>query len=160
MKTIWTYPKIDPNELKEKMQRFNISQAAAAILTNRNIPNEDIPNFLSGAISQLHSPRLLKNAEKATALIKQAIADNWKIAIYGDYDADGIGATAICYKALKMMGANVIYHFNNRFNDGYGMSLKGVEELFQKGVKLIITVDNGITSHDPVKRARNCLNSR
>ena len=76
-----------------------------------------------------------------------------KICIYGDYDCDGILATTILVQAFLELGVEVGYHIPNRFDDGYGLNVKRVEQMAQKGYSLIITVDNGVKAFDAVERA-------
>ena len=91
--------------------------------------------------------------DKAVERIRRAIDDFEKIAVYGDYDADGVTATSILFTYLEAVGADVIYYIPQREGEGYGMNLHAVETLHQEGVTLIITVDNGIASVNEVERA-------
>jgi single-stranded-DNA-specific exonuclease len=116
------------------------------LLKNRNHkPDEQLKDF--------HDPFLFSDMEKAVARIKEAIKNEERIIIFGDYDVDGITSTAILFHTLKLFGAQVSYRLPNRVNDGYGLSDKFVDEAAEKGVKLFITVDNGISSRGPVQRA-------
>jgi single-stranded-DNA-specific exonuclease len=86
-------------------------------------------------------------------LIKNAIAEGEKIAICGDYDADGMTSTALLLRALRHLGANVDYAIPSRMKDGYGINKRIVEEFADQGVSLILTVDNGISAYEPIARA-------
>ena len=112
---------------------------------------EEIRDLLSGG--QLSDPFLMKDMDKAVERIRRAIDDFEKIAVYGDYDADGVTATSILFTYLEAVGADVIYYIPQREGEGYGMNLHAVETLHQEGVTLIITVDNGIASVNEVERA-------
>ena len=92
--------------------------------------------------------------DKAAARLRRAIDSFERIAIYGDYDADGVTATALLFSYLQTCGANAMYYIPDREKEGYGMNLAAVEQLAENGVKLIITVDNGIASHQEIARAK------
>lgn len=123
------------------------------ILMNRGI--EDADHFFSMGKESLYSPFLLNNMDKAVNRILLAIAASEPIMIYGDYDCDGITAISVLYRALKKMNAMVDYDLPDRFSEGYGLNLKAVSEIIQKGYKLVITVDNGITCIDEVEKLKN-----
>lgn len=97
--------------------------------------------------------RELADIEKAAAVINESIEKNELIAIYGDYDCDGVTATALLTDYLRKRGARVIYYIPDRFGEGYGMHKESVEALHAKGVDLIITVDNGIAAADEIALA-------
>ena len=102
----------------------------------------------------LPDPFLLPDMDKAAARLRRAIDSFERIAIYGDYDADGVTATALLFSYLQTCGANAMYYIPDREKEGYGMNLAAVEQLAENGVKLIITVDNGIASHQEIARAK------
>ena len=120
------------------------------ILKNRGI--DDADHFFNMGKESLHHPFLLDNMSKAVNRILLAISLNDPIIIYGDYDCDGITAISVLYRALKKLNANVHYDLPDRFSDGYGLNLKAVDDIIQKGYKLVITVDNGITCMDEVEK--------
>ena len=91
-----------------------------------------------------------KRMDEAVNLVKEAIKNKDKIFIYGDYDADGIMSTSIITKSLLILGVIPLYYIPNRYNDGYGINLTKSEEIVNKGVKLVITVDNGISANEPI----------
>ncbi len=102
----------------------------------------------------LHDPYLFKDMEKAVARIDQALDNQERIIIFGDYDVDGITAAAILVHTLKKLNANISYRLPNRLKDGYGLSEKFIDEFIEKEVKLIITVDCGISCYDAIKKAK------
>ena len=114
---------------------------------------EKVTEFLQGGNS-LSNPYLLPDMEKAVARLRRGIDDFEKIAVYGDYDADGVTATSILFSYLQTCGADVLYYIPEREGEGYGMNVLAVEKLAQQGVRLIVTVDNGISSHQEVLRAK------
>lgn len=141
--------------IKDIAHRAGISETLCTILVNREIYKlQDIEGFLNPSLKKLHNPLLMKDMDKGTEIIKKAIIDKKKIAIYGDYDADGVTSTVILYTALKECKANVIYHIPDRETEGYGMSTDRIEKLKAEGVEVIITCDNGITAIEEVERAK------
>lgn len=135
--------------------KAGISETLCTILVNRDIYNlKEIENFLNPNLEKLYNPLLMKDMDKGTEIIKKAIVDKKKIAVYGDYDADGVTSTTILYTALKECKANVIYYIPDREKEGYGMCTDRVEKLKQDGVEVIITCDNGIAALDQVERAK------
>lgn len=125
-----------------------------AILKWKNIEKEDIKKFIHADIKE-HDPFLLTNMDKAVNKIKDAISNNTKIAIIGDYDVDGICSTTILYLALKKHLQTVEWFIPDRVKDGYGMNNRLIDLANEKGCKLIITVDNGINAHEQVKYANS-----
>lgn len=113
------------------------------LLMNRNISDYD--TFFSMGKERLHNPFLLNDMQKSIDRIRKAIESKEKILIFGDYDCDGISSIVLLYRALKQINANVDYDLPDRFNEGYGLNERAVAEIIKKDVKLVITVDNGIT---------------
>lgn len=120
------------------------------ILKNRDI--DDADHFFNMGKEMLADPFLFIDMHKAVNRIHKAISACEKIMIFGDYDCDGISAIAVLYRALKKAGATVEYSLPDRFNDGYGLSLRAVDDIINQRVKLLITVDNGITSNEEVAK--------
>ncbi|MBQ8004467.1 MAG: single-stranded-DNA-specific exonuclease RecJ, partial [Oscillospiraceae bacterium] len=102
----------------------------------------------------LYDPFLMCDMQKAVERIGQALVNNEKIAVYGDYDADGVTSTYILVHFLRSLGADVSYHIPDRFEEGYGVSAAALESLAESGVSLVITVDTGITAIDEVRYAK------
>ena len=126
------------------------------ILASRGIVGEDaVDRFLHPSIKEyMPDPSVLKDMDKATNIIANAICDGKKIAIYGDYDVDGITSTAIFVKYLRGLGVDVSWHLPTREGEGYGLNIAAVEQIAQSGVGLMITVDCGISGNAEVKRAK------
>ena len=106
--------------------------------------------FLEPTRETVHSPWQLHDMQKAVNRINQAIDNQEKITIYGDYDADGITSTTVMYEVLRTLGADVHYYIPNRFTDGYGPSLNAYQRIVNDGTKLIVTVDNGVSGKDVI----------
>lgn len=147
-------------QLKQKgTKRYNnLFINTLEILYRRGINTEDkISKFINPSLLDLHDTREMKDAEKGVNIIIEAIMNKEKIIIYGDYDCDGICATACMLLALKNIGANIDYYINDRFKYGYGMHIDAINEILAQhpDVKLIITVDNGISAIEPVNYCKS-----
>ena len=110
--------------------------------------------FLDPSLDQLHDPFLMRDMDVAVERIEAALSAGEKIVVYGDYDVDGITATALLVRYLRWRGATVEYYIPHRVEDGYGLSLDGVSALVERGARLIITCDCGVTAVDEVAAAR------
>lgn len=127
----------------------------AAALCSRGITSaQEARQLLVSTEDQLHDPLSMKDMDLAVARIGRALRNGEKIAIYGDYDVDGITSTCLLTHYLRSQGGDVCYHIPNRLVDGYGMNRGAVEELARQGVRLIVTVDCGITAVEEAKYAR------
>jgi single-stranded-DNA-specific exonuclease len=155
MKKNWELEKQNPRLVEKLAKSLGINPVTAQVLINRGIRNEvEGEQFLNSSLFDLPSPYLLKDMDKAVDRIRDAIERAEKIAIYGDYDVDGITSTAILYLFLKNLGANVIYYNPDRFKEGYGVNIGAVQKLKNEGVSLIISGDCGITALDEVLEAK------
>lgn len=126
------------------------------ILINRGITGDDeIERFLNPYIKNyMPDPSVLKDIDKAAGIITDSILKNEKIAVYGDYDVDGITSTAIFVKYLTALGADIIWHLPTREGEGYGLNKGAIKDIAESAAKLIITVDCGISGIDEVQYAR------
>lgn len=128
---------------------LNISPTIAKLLCNRGYATPEAANrFLKNEESVLHDPFLLKDIVPAVERIERAIADGEKIVIYGDYDVDGVTSVSVLWLYLRSRGADVSYYIPSRSGEGYGLSCGAIDNLARGGVRLIITVDTGITAND------------
>ncbi len=130
----------------------NYSDNEIIDILHKNIGIDDYVRYHFLGFKDFIDPYEFKNMDKVIKKIKLSIRNDEKILIYGDYDVDGITATAVMYRALKAKGANVSFMVPNRFSEGYGLSNEVVDEIIEKEYQLVITVDNGITSVDEVER--------
>lgn len=133
----------------------NRSPLLTQVLLNRGLETfEDIQEFLD---PQQELPSALEDFPDLAVsleLLINAINDKTRIAICGDYDADGMTSTALLLRALRYLGGRVDYAIPSRMSEGYGINTRIVEEFYEEGVGLILTVDNGIAAHQPIERAR------
>src|SRR5436853_80009 len=132
------------------------SPLIAQMLLNRGIVSPaDCQAFLAPSLHHLHQPALLRGVMRAAERINQAIRSHEKIVIYGDYDVDGITATAILWHAITLLGGDVDYYIPKRLEEGYGLNSEALRQLADAGAKLIVSVDCGITAIDEAKSLCN-----
>ena len=149
----WEVAPLNRERAAQIAERYSLPFFLSMLLEIRGFEDEEeIRDLLSGG--RLSDPLLMKDMDKAVERIRRAIDQFEKIAVYGDYDADGVTATSILFTYLEAVGADVIYYIPQREGEGYGMNLHAVEILHEEGVSLIITVDNGIASVAEVARAK------
>ena len=135
---------------------LGLTRQAAQVLYNRGCRDAAGARiFLEQSAEKMHDPFLLKDVDRAVARIRKAIENHEKIAIYGDYDVDGVTSVSILYLFLSARGADVGYYIPSRIRDGYGLSTGAIDMLAdERGVNLIITVDTGITAIEEVRHAK------
>jgi single-stranded-DNA-specific exonuclease len=127
------------------------------LLHNRQLTEEEeVGDFLKGRLSA-NNPYRLKGMNEAVTRLRRAIAAEEEIAIYGDFDTDGVTATALLVEALSALGAHVRPYIPHRVDEGYGLNLDALRELYRQGVRLVVTVDCGIRSVKEVERASRGL---
>ncbi|MCR8967416.1 single-stranded-DNA-specific exonuclease RecJ [Streptococcus zalophi] len=152
----WLLPKKELDfDNSDLLKKEGIDEITGQILYRRGIQTkEQLDDFLSTDISQLHDPFLLNDMKKAVDRIRQAVEINEKILVYGDYDADGMTAASILKETFEALGAESIIYLPNRFVDGYGPN-KSVYQYYieQEKVNLIVTVDNGVSGHEAITYA-------
>jgi single-stranded-DNA-specific exonuclease len=150
----WTIRPCDTTVATTLARELGVTQTTARVLVRRGLGDAAAARaFLDGAAPR-HDPFLLGDVEAACATIRAAIADGKRICVHGDYDADGICATALAVLLLRELGAEVDWHLPSRFDEGYGLSLGTIERLADEGCGLVLTVDCGITAADEVAAAR------
>ncbi len=128
----------------------------SAVLASRGIATaEEAAAFLEHEQRLTYSPFLMADMDKAVERVQRALADHERIAVFGDYDVDGITATCILVDYLQSRGADVLHYIPRRIEDGYGLSVDAIEGLYRKGTRLLITVDCGITGVEEVDFANS-----
>lgn len=144
----WILPKTDKQKAIAVAEKYNLDPLAASLLISRGIADEkEIIEFCSEN-TDLSDPFDLIDMDKAVITITEAIHNGEKITVFGDYDADGVTATAILYSFLEAQGADVDYYIPDRNTEGYGMNKTAIKKIADNGTKLIITVDNGISAFE------------
>ena len=150
----WITPKKPHAEIQNSLRSFN--RIEQQILFNRGFWTEESAGaFLDPDMSLDTDPFLIKEMRQAVERINIAINDSQAIVIYGDYDADGVTATALLAEALRAVGANVKVYFPDRFQDGYGLNHKAVKRIAASGAMLLITVDCGVRAIEEVSHAND-----
>ena len=149
----WIYPTYDESFIKE-VESYSISKNIAKILNARDIKDiSSVKKFFSDEFEEGYDPYLMYDMQKAVDRINEAIDNEEKILVYGDYDADGITSTVLLVETLISLGANVSSYIPNRFEEGYGPNKEAFTKIINSGISLIITVDNGIAGVEEVELA-------
>ena len=144
--------------------KFGIRDITARLIANRLITkrenealecsDEAVEAYLNGGMDALHDPKLMADMEKGAGVMLDRIKSGAKIRVIGDYDVDGICSSYILVSGLRLLGADVDCVLPDRVKDGYGLSIKLVDDAIEAGVDTIITCDNGIAAYDQVKHAK------
>ena len=151
----WITAPIDKDLAAQVAENHSLDPFTALILVSRGITEyEDVEDFFDTDFS-FCDPYLIADMDKAALRIKRAIDNFEKICVYGDYDADGVTSTALMYSYLSSHGADVMYYIPDRITEGYGMSCSAVDKLHAQGVKLSVTVDNGVSAIEEIAYAKS-----
>ncbi len=133
---------------------LGLSRLSARVLAARGFDSrEKAQAFLDRSLDGIHDPYLLKDMDLAVAEIRRALRDRVKIAVYGDYDVDGVTATCIMIQYLRSRGADCTYYIPDRLGEGYGLNTAAIQSLYDDGCRLLITVDSGITAEEEARFA-------
>lgn len=151
-KWIFMHKEHKAEDVKSLSEDYGVAPVIATIMLNRGITDPE--SFITPTEDGFLDPFMMLGMEKATERILKAIADNEKIAIYGDYDVDGITSTAIMVKFLRSHKADVIYYIPDRHEEGYGINTDAIDKIHAQGVTLLITVDCGITALKEIAYAK------
>lgn len=136
-------------------EHFHISPVTARIIRNRDVIEEnDIERYLHGTVRDLYNPHLLKDMDRAAALIMEKIAAGMSIRIVGDYDIDGVCSTYLLYRGILRCGGKVSFQIPERIRDGYGINESIIEKAKADGIDTIVTCDNGIAALEQIRLAK------
>ncbi len=136
-------------------KELGIRQATAAVLANRELySRKDARDFLYGGEDAFGDPAMMKDMLKGVSLIAQAVQEGKKIAVYGDYDVDGVMSTSVLYQTILRCGGQAVFYVPHRQKEGYGLNLKAVEDLAAEGVDVLFTCDNGIAALQEIALAK------
>ncbi|MBD0370960.1 MAG: single-stranded-DNA-specific exonuclease RecJ [Pyrinomonadaceae bacterium] len=142
-------------EAQALARKLGVSPVLASLLIKRGYADEaSARKFLNPSFEELHDPALMLGMKEAVERILSAIDAGEKILVYGDYDVDGTTGTVVLRRALKMLGAETGFHVPHRFTEGYGINRAALEKARDDGFKVIISVDCGIRSHEPLEWAK------
>src|SRR5438128_5658114 len=151
----WVPRQIDHVRASELANSLGVSQIVGGLLAARGYADvKAAETFLKPSFEHLHDPFLMRGMSEAVARILHAVDHHQPILIYGDYDVDGTTGTAVLLRALRMLGATAGYHVPHRFTEGYGIRQDALEKAAREGYKLVVSVDCGITAHEPLHWAR------
>ena len=157
METKWILNQsVDKQQVKEIVKVLNIDENLATLLVQRGITNyEEAKSFFRPSLSQLHDPFLMKDMDKAVDRVLQAIQNGEKLLVYGDYDVDGTTAVAVVYTYLKpfFKKKKIEFYIPDRYEEGYGISFKGIDYAAENGFKLVIALDCGIKANERIDYA-------
>ena len=150
----WTLDPLDASTADDLAQELSLHEVTAAVLVRRGYADpEEAGRFLAAEMPG-HDPNLLGDMEVAVQRIRAAVAEGKRICVHGDYDVDGICATALAVLFLRELGADVVWHLPSRFEEGYGVSSETLGRLVEEGVGLVLTVDCGITAVEEIAEAK------
>lgn len=137
-------------------EKFHISPRVASLIRNRDVIGDDaIEKYLNGTIADLYNGMLMKDMDKAVAVLGEKIKENAKIRIIGDYDIDGIQSTYILLEGFRMLGADVDSDIPDRMKDGYGLNRNLIDRALEADVDTIVTCDNGIAAAEEIAYAKS-----
>lgn len=134
---------------------LGVQRATAAVLANRNLfSQKEARHFMLPDEKNLHDAKKMKDMEKAVSLLMTAIQEKRPIAVYGDYDVDGVTSSAILTRSITRCGGNVCYYVPHRQQEGYGLNVQAVKTLAQSGIQFLLTCDNGIAAIQEIALAK------
>jgi single-stranded-DNA-specific exonuclease len=150
---VWTIDPFDGTAAASLVSELGVSEVTAAVLARRGYVDPDAARRFLDAELPGHDPLLLGDMAVAVERIRAAVAEGMRICVHGDYDVDGICATALAVLLLRELGADAVWHLPSRFEEGYGVSSETLAKLAEDGTGLVLTVDCGITAVDEVAEA-------
>jgi single-stranded-DNA-specific exonuclease len=150
----WITRPCDWSRVEKLADALGVSETTATVLVRRGLEEPEAARAFLAAEPPRHDPFALGDMRRAVERIRSAIAAGERICVHGDYDVDGISATAVAVLVLREAGADVEWRLPSRFEEGYGLAAETIEQLAEQGVDLVVTVDCGITAVEEVARAR------
>ena len=154
MKKRWRLRPHDPDCIARLQQGTGLTAVVAQLLACRGISDPAVAReFIDAKLTALRDPNDLPGATQAAERLAKAIEAGERITVYGDYDVDGMSATALMWQCLKLAGANAGYYVPNRIDEGYGLNDTALESLAEQGTRLVVTVDCGISAVNEARRA-------
>ena len=150
----WAARNQDQRQALFLAQRLNIDPALAAVLAGREVDLEQAQDYLEPKLSAMPDPYVLKNMEQACILVQKALKEGQKIAIFGDYDVDGLTATTLMTRALRSVDHEPLTYIPDRFSEGYGPNIPAIHKLHGAGAQMIIFVDCGTAAVEAIAAAK------
>lgn len=154
----WQIYETDEDEVKRISEKYNINKLLASILINRKIEEEEIDVFLNPTRQNFHDPFLMPDMNIAVERIINAINNQERVIIYGDYDVDGITSITVLKSFLEDRGIIVDQYIPNRLEEGYGLNKPAIDKIAKNNYKLMITVDCGISGIAEIDYANSIRN--
>ncbi|MDR2400887.1 MAG: single-stranded-DNA-specific exonuclease RecJ [Deferribacteraceae bacterium] len=143
----WVYEAADVGKVTRLSKALSIPAALAELLVKRGIGEPNlVRTFFENSLASTLDPFLMKDMKKGAERLAAAVKRKEPICIYGDYDVDGITSTSLMYLFLRSLGITAEYYIPNRLEEGYGLNIDSIREIAQKGIKLLVTVDCGISA--------------
>ena len=153
--SVWEPLEVNEDAATELGRCLRVKPVIARILSTRGFDSKnEASRFLNPSIDHLHDPLGLTDMARSVDRLLVAAESNERVAVHGDYDADGVTSTVMLTRALKLLGIDVVYFIPNRFTDGYGIEPSGIDRLHELGAKVIVTVDCGIKGGAAAQRCR------
>jgi single-stranded-DNA-specific exonuclease len=144
------------SDIEKLIYELNLSYVLGNLLIQRKIVNyEQAREFFRPSLDNLHNPFLMKDMDAAVDRLDAAIANGEKILIYGDYDVDGTTSVALTYSFLRKVYSNIDYYIPDRYSEGYGVSIKGIDYAAEHNISLIISLDCGIKAIEKISYAKS-----
>ena len=141
----WVFRAFSPDDAKRLEKETGATPLVARLLAARGLTSRrEVTAFLRPELSTLHEPLLMRDMDRAVERLARAVRSKESLAVFGDYDADGLTATALLTRFFQWLGLTATPYVPNRLSEGYGMSREGIDVLHARGIRLIVTVDNGI----------------
>ncbi len=152
----WEFRDHQAEQARSLAERYRLHSVVASVMANRGLAleHDELMGFIKPQLSTLHDPFLMADMTAGVERMVRAIKQGECIVVFGDYDADGITSTSIMLRGLRHAGADCTFYVPHRVDEGYGMSIAALEQLAARGFHLVITVDNGISGIEQVRRAR------
>ncbi len=146
----------DAETVSRLSSELGVDPVLSELLTQRGIRTfQEARDFFRPDLGNLHDPFLMKDMDKAVSRLEKAVESGEKILVYGDYDVDGTTAVSLVYSFILRLTSNVDFYIPDRYDEGYGVSFKGIDWAADNGFSLIITLDCGIKANDKVRYARS-----
>jgi len=155
--TQWKIKDSGHKDIEESLvKEFGLNRIISQLMLNRHIGSlEDAQRYLHPSLNDLHSPFLMQDMKKGICRLMKAIYQAEEIVVYGDYDADGITSVVVLYKFIKELTSHVSYYIPDRVLEGYGLKIPVIDQFKSKNIKLIITVDCGISDVEQIAYAKS-----
>lgn len=152
----WEVGSIDEQQALSLSNELNVSHVVGTLLYQRGLTDFDqAKSFLYGGLTELHDPFLMSGMSEAVDRIKHALLQKEKILIYGDYDADGVSSTSLMIHLMRKLGADFDYYIPHRSKEGYGLHIHAIQQFYEQGYTLVVTVDTGISAVEQIEYANS-----